>query len=150
MPSDSYLYDNGDEEAELEFLRESLEQMDTLTDKSTQLLKVFDIRLKNLGRIIAPIYKSTQKLTRLYDNIEATMSSLDDILLFFNVAKDESDTIRAGPDESELLPYLDSINRLKDAGDALSQLDLESVSQSRKEIHELLKIGLGNLSQLFS
>ncbi|KAJ2771503.1 exocyst complex component exo70, partial [Coemansia nantahalensis] len=137
MPSDSYLYDNGDEEAELEFLRESLEQMDTLTDKSTQLLKVFDIRLKNLGRIIAPIYKSTQKLTRLYDNIEATMSSLDDILLFFNVAKDESDTIRAGPDESELLPYLDSINRLKDAGDALSQLDLESVSQSRKEIHEL-------------
>ncbi|KAJ1729311.1 exocyst complex component exo70 [Coemansia biformis] len=150
MPSDSYLYDNGDEEAELEFLRESLEQMDTLTDKTTQLLKVFDIRLKNLGRVIAPIYKSTQKLTRLYDNVEATTSSLDDILLFFNVAKDESDTIRAGPDESELLPYLDSINRLKDAGDALNQLDLESASQSRKEIHELLKIGLGNLSQLFS
>ncbi|KAJ2159116.1 exocyst complex component exo70 [Coemansia sp. RSA 552] len=150
MAVESYAYDDGDEEAELEFLRESLEQMDTLADKTTQLLKVFDIRLKNLGRIIAPIYKSTQKLTRLYDNVEATMGSLDDILLFFNVAKDESDTIRAGPDESELLPYLDSINRLKDASDALRQLDLESAAESRREIHELLRIGLGNLSQLFS
>ncbi|KAJ2518402.1 exocyst complex component exo70 [Coemansia sp. RSA 1939] len=152
MPSDNnYLYDNVDEEeGELEFLRESLEQMDNLAEKTTQLLKVFDIRLKNLGRIIAPIYKSTQKLTRLYDNIETTMGSLDDILLFFNVAKDEAETIRAGPDESELLPYLDSINRLKDASDALRLLDLESASDSRREIHELLRIGLGNLSQLFS
>ncbi|KAJ2801934.1 exocyst complex component exo70, partial [Coemansia guatemalensis] len=150
MPSQSYTYDDGDEEAELECLRDSLEQMDNLADKTTQLLKVFDIRLKNLGRVIAPIYKSTQKLTRLYDNVEATMGSLDDILLFFNVAKDESDTIRAGPDESELLPYLDSINRLKDASDALKQLDLDSALQSRQEIHELLRIGLGNLSQLFS
>ncbi|KAJ2651311.1 exocyst complex component exo70 [Coemansia sp. RSA 1250] len=150
MPSESYLYEDGDEEAELEFLRESLEQMDNLTDKTTQLLKVFDIRLKNLGRVIAPIYKSTQKLTRLYDNIEATVGTLDDILLFFNVAKDELETIHAGPDESELLPYLDSINRLKDASDALRELDLESAAQSRKEIHELLRIGLGNLSQLFS
>ncbi|KAI9503286.1 exocyst complex component exo70 [Coemansia spiralis] len=151
MPSDNYLYDDvEEEEGELEFLRESLEQMDNLAEKTTQLLKVFDIRLKNLGRIIAPIYKSTQKLTRLYDNIETTMGSLDDILLFFNVAKDEADTIRAGPDESELLPYLDSINRLKDASDALRQLDLESASDSRREIHELLRIGLGNLSQLFS
>ncbi|KAJ2723356.1 exocyst complex component exo70 [Coemansia sp. Benny D115] len=150
MASNNYLYDDAEEEAELEFLRESLEQMDNLADKTTQLLKMFDIRLKNLGRIIAPIYKSTQKLTRLYDNIEITMGSLDDIMLFFNVAKDESDTIRAGPDENELLPYLDSINRLKDASDALKQLDLDSASQSRQEIHELLSIGLGNLSQLFS
>ncbi|KAJ2706906.1 exocyst complex component exo70 [Coemansia sp. IMI 203386] len=150
MPSDNYLYDDAEEEAELEFLRESLEQMDNLADKTTQLLKVFDIRLKNLGRIIAPIYKSTQKLTRLYDNVETTIGSLDDIMLFFNVSKDESDTIRAGPDESELLPYLDSINRLKDASDALKQMDLDSASQSRQEIRELLHIGLGNLSQLFS
>ncbi|KAJ1668891.1 exocyst complex component exo70 [Coemansia sp. RSA 1813] len=151
MPSDNYLYDDVDEEeGELEFLRESLEQMDNLAEKTTQLLKVFDIRLKNLGRIIAPIYKSTQKLTRLYDNVETTMGSLDDILLFFNVAKDEAETIRAGPDKSELLPYLDSINRLKDASDALRLLDLESASDSRREIHELLRIGLGNLSQLFS
>ncbi|KAJ2377618.1 exocyst complex component exo70 [Coemansia sp. RSA 2607] len=150
MPSENYLYDDAEEEAELEFLRESLEQMDNLADKTTQLLKVFDIRLKNLGRIIAPIYKSTQKLTRLYDNIETTIGSLDDIMLFFNVAKDEAETIRAGPDESELLPYLDSINRLKDASDALKQLDLNSASQSRQEIRELLHIGLGNLSQLFS
>ncbi|KAI8324608.1 hypothetical protein GQ54DRAFT_296115 [Martensiomyces pterosporus] len=150
MTPESYLHDDAEEEAELEFLRESLEQMDNLADKTTQLLKVFDIRLKNLGRIIAPIYKSTQKLTRLYDNVEMTIGSLDDILLFFNVAKDESDTIRAGPDESELLPYLDSINRLKDASDALRHLDLDSASQSRQEIHELLRIGLGNLSQLFS
>ncbi|KAJ2489498.1 exocyst complex component exo70 [Coemansia sp. RSA 2050] len=150
MATDNYLYDDAEEEAELEFLRESLEQMDNLADKTTQLLKVFDIRLKNLGRIIAPIYKSTQKLTRLYDNIEITMSSLDDTLLFFNVAKDEADTIRSGPDENELLPYLDSINRLKDASDALKQLDLDSASQSRQEIYELLRIGLGNLSQLFS
>ncbi|KAJ2036163.1 exocyst complex component exo70, partial [Coemansia sp. S2] len=150
MATDNYLYDDAEEEAELEFLRESLEQMDNLADKTTQLLKVFDIRLKNLGRIIAPIYKSTQKLTRLYDNIEITMSSLDDTLLFFNVAKDEADTIRMGPDENELLPYLDSINRLKDASDALKQLDLDSASQSRQEIYELLRIGLGNLSQLFS
>ncbi|KAJ2240547.1 hypothetical protein GGI13_007633, partial [Coemansia sp. RSA 455] len=63
MATDNYLYDDAEEEAELEFLRESLEQMDNLADKTTQLLKVFDIRLKNLGRIIAPIYKSTQKLT---------------------------------------------------------------------------------------
>ncbi|KAI7833315.1 Cullin repeat-like-containing domain protein [Kickxella alabastrina] len=150
MPSDTYLYDDAEEEAELEFLRESLEQMDNLAEKTTQLLKVFDIRLKNLGRIIAPIYKSTQKLTRLYDNIETTIGSLDDIMLFFNVAKDESDTIRAGPDENELLPYLDSINRLKDASDALKQLDLDSASESQNEIRELLGIGLGNLSQLFS
>ncbi|KAJ1953012.1 exocyst complex component exo70, partial [Linderina pennispora] len=61
-----------------------------------------------------------------------------------------SETIRAGPDNSELLPYLDSINRLKDANDALGRLDLDSAKQSRREIHELLKIGLGNLSQLFS
>ncbi|KAJ2739051.1 hypothetical protein H4S06_006351, partial [Coemansia sp. BCRC 34490] len=60
-PDNNYLYDNVDEEeGELEFLRESLEQMDNLAEKTTQLLKVFDIRLKNLGRIIAPIYKSTQ------------------------------------------------------------------------------------------
>ncbi|KAJ2400489.1 exocyst complex component exo70 [Coemansia sp. RSA 2559] len=151
MPSDNYLYDDAnEEEGELEFLRESLEQMDNLAEKTTQLLKVFDIRLKNLGRIIAPIYKSTQKLTRLYDNVETTMGSLDDILLFFNVAKDEAETIRAGPDENELLPYLDSINRLKDASDALHLLDLESAADSRREIHELLHIGLGNLSQLFS
>ncbi|KAJ1903036.1 exocyst complex component exo70 [Coemansia sp. IMI 209127] len=151
MPSDNYLYDDVDEEeGELEFLRESLEQMDNLAEKTTQLLKVFDIRLKNLGRIIAPIYKSTQKLTRLYENVETTIGSLDDILLFFNVAKDEAETIRAGPDESELLPYLDSINRLKDASDALHLLDLESAADSRREIHELLRIGLGNLSQLFS
>lgn len=151
MPLDpNYLYDDAEEEAELEFLHESLEQMDSLADRTTQLLKVFDIRLKNLGRIIAPIYKSTQKLTRLYDNIESTIGSLDDTLLFFNVAKDEADTIRAGPDEDELLPYLDSINRLKDASDALRRLDLNSAQESRQEIHELLRIGLGNLSQLFS
>ncbi|KAJ1935575.1 hypothetical protein EC988_008444, partial [Linderina pennispora] len=68
--NDNFLQDDAEEEAELEFLRDSLEQMDNLADKTTQLLELFDTRLKNLGRVIAPIYKSTQKFTRLYDNVE--------------------------------------------------------------------------------
>ncbi|OLY80114.1 Exocyst complex protein exo70 [Smittium mucronatum] len=139
-----------DDKEELEFLRESLNEMDELSEQTARVLKVFDLRLKNLAKISAPIYKSTEKVARLYVNVGETVNSLDNILKFYEASGHDSAIIISGIQGDDIDLYLSSIKHLHEAESALSKIKLLSASQSQKETEKLIAVGHRNVEKYLS
>ncbi|OMJ09921.1 Exocyst complex component 7, partial [Smittium culicis] len=136
-----------DEKEELEFMKESLLEMDQLSEQTARVLKVFDLRLKSLAKISAPIYKSTEKLARLYVNVGETAISLDNILKFYEASGHDSSIIISGIQQEDLDLYLSTIKRLHEAEQVLSKIKLLSAAQSQKDTEKLITAGHKNVQK---
>ncbi|ORX90514.1 Exo70 exocyst complex subunit [Basidiobolus meristosporus CBS 931.73] len=135
--------------AELEFLQDSLRRADLLTDTTVGMLRSFDDRLLKLEASILPIHKSTQKLSRVVDNLDRTTYSVENILQYFDLAVREEKVILAGPDDNNLMPYYQSMNNVKNALHFLSQTRLKSAEKVMVQLKQLLKVALQQLKELF-
>ncbi|PVU98662.1 hypothetical protein BB559_001361 [Furculomyces boomerangus] len=134
-----------EEREELEFVKESLDELDELSEQTARVLKVFDLRLKNLGKIAAPIFKSSEKLSSVYYNAGAAINSLDNTLKYYNVSSQDSAIILPGIQEDEVAFYLDTLKRLHEARDGLSKIQLHSAAQNLKDTEKLISIGHNNM-----
>ncbi|CAH1274438.1 EXOC7 [Branchiostoma lanceolatum] len=85
------------ETQKLAFLKDSLNKSNQLTENMVSILESFSSRLHKLEDTIVPVHRDTKNLQKLQDNIDKTLSSLDHVISFYNVAKDVEQTIREGP-----------------------------------------------------
>ncbi|CAH1274439.1 EXOC7 [Branchiostoma lanceolatum] len=107
------------ETQKLAFLKDSLNKSNQLTENMVSILESFSSRLHKLEDTIVPVHRDTKNLQKLQDNIDKTLSSLDHVISFYNVAKDVEQTIREGP-TGRLDSYLASMARVQNAVDFFS------------------------------
>ncbi|KAJ1974632.1 exocyst complex component exo70 [Dimargaris xerosporica] len=138
-----------EENDELLFLQESLEQVNQLSLKAMDILGTFDERLLRLESLVEPIQQSSQSLNHLRQNVDDTVTAVENMLKYFDCAKDEEPIIKQGPNQDDLLPYLKSINNLQMANDFVKYVNMRSVERVSKQIKGLLELGLQNLNDLF-
>lgn len=73
------------EQDELDYLLENLEKTTPLRQKMVSMLANFDDRLAKLEGTIMPIQQSTQSLTKLYNNINASSEIVDKLVSCCNL-----------------------------------------------------------------
>ncbi|XP_019616763.1 PREDICTED: exocyst complex component 7-like isoform X6 [Branchiostoma belcheri] len=108
------------ETQKLAFLKDSLNKSNQLTENMVSILESFSSRLHKLEDTIVPVHRDTKNLQKLQDNIDKTLSSLDHVISFYNVAKDVEQTIREGP-TGRLESYLQSMDRVQNAVNFFSE-----------------------------
>ncbi|KAM0748330.1 exocyst complex component, exo70 subunit [Meredithblackwellia eburnea MCA 4105] len=114
----------------------------------TSLLSDFDDRLARLEKSLVPIHKQTGKLQRVGKNIESTMRSIDGLLGHHDLVERESPLINAGPNPSDLKPYLAAIDRLVTASEALRKTDAKGQSATLTNLSNLIESGARQLVQV--
>ncbi|PVU96577.1 hypothetical protein BB561_001086 [Smittium simulii] len=137
-----------EEKGELDFTKASLLNMDELSEQTAKVLKVIDLRLKNMGKIISPIYNSTEKLFLMYDNVSYTLNTLDNVLKYYDIPTQESAVITAGIEKTKVVNYLESVKHLNEADAGLAKLNFRSAAQSQKDIEKLLIIAQKSVKSL--
>ncbi|RHZ56375.1 hypothetical protein Glove_402g16 [Diversispora epigaea] len=138
-----------EESADLDFLEENLRKTEALTEKMTSMLNVFDDRLVRLEASILPIHKSTQTLSKLVDNIDKTRGGVLEIIGYFELVEREEMTIKRGPNENDLEPYLNSINKCNKAMEILGSMRLKSSEKVLGQLKQILKAAILQLEDIF-
>ncbi|KAJ1657644.1 exocyst complex component exo70 [Dispira simplex] len=141
--------DLDEENDELSFLQESLEQINQLSQRGSRILAHFDQRLVRLESLVQPIRQSSQSLGTLQQNVNDTIDALKSMMKYFDCVREEEPIISQGPQENDLLPYLRSINNLQLANDFVTQVNMRSADRLSKQIRKLLEKGLEHLNNLF-
>ncbi|KIS70687.1 uncharacterized protein UMAG_01845 [Mycosarcoma maydis] len=136
--------------AELQMLSQNQRKLATLTGRMTTILSGFDKRLIKLEGSILPIHKGTQKLARMSDNIDLTLSALNKTLGHYDVVIDEQPLLKQGPDASDTRPYMDTIDRVIKGLDYLQKSNLKSQEGVMKRMNDLIELGARNLCTVIS
>ncbi|KAM4664949.1 exocyst complex component 7 isoform 6-T6 [Discoglossus pictus] len=102
------------EEETLNFIRESLDKSDQLTNNMVSILSSFESRLMKLENSIIPVHKQTETLQRLQENVDRTLSCLDHVISYYHVATETERVIREGP-SGRLEEYLNCIAKIQKA-----------------------------------
>ncbi|KAI9025923.1 Cullin repeat-like-containing domain protein [Phycomyces nitens] len=130
--------------------------MDSLSGQLVGILDGFDGRLMKLEASILPIHKATQSLTRLANNVDSALKATENIVDCLNLPSKEETYILKGPDETNVLPYLKAMGRLKDAADTVEKSQLRSCDKAIYHMassilrgKQLLKAGMLHLETLF-
>ncbi|KAK3090620.1 hypothetical protein FSP39_013185 [Pinctada imbricata] len=96
-------------------LKDALNKSHTNTGNMLTILQSFENRLKKLEGTVEPVYNETEMLRRRQENIEKTMTTLDNVLGYYHIAKDVQDLIKEGPVVCGLEKYLSTMDRLLQA-----------------------------------
>ncbi|XP_069810071.1 exocyst complex component 7 isoform X7 [Dendropsophus ebraccatus] len=102
------------EEEMLTFIKESLDKSDQLTNNMVSILSSFESRLMKLENSIIPVYKQTETLQRLQENVDRTLSCLDHVISYYHVATETEKVIKDGP-SGRLEEYLSCIAKIQKA-----------------------------------
>ncbi|KAG9021156.1 hypothetical protein FRB95_002731, partial [Tulasnella sp. JGI-2019a] len=133
-----------DETADIQLLDQYLQKTSVISQRMTTILKKFDTRLKTLEKSILPLHISTEKLTRLADNIDSTLRTIG------NVASQQEDTaaeealILRGPRPSDLTTYIAALERLN------TSLAFGSAGGNTNKTAQLVETGAKKLTQLYT
>ncbi|KAJ3056038.1 Exocyst complex component 7 [Rhizophlyctis rosea] len=134
---------------DMERMKESLVRTNDLSLKIDGMLTSFDHRLGRLETSILPIHRSTQKLTKLYDNINKSLTQLQTVIDYFDTATQEEPNITKGPEEIDLTSYLKSVQRMKDALTYLKESNYKSADRGVMHLKEILSRAIRQLDALF-
>ncbi|KAJ3045684.1 Exocyst complex component 7 [Rhizophlyctis rosea] len=130
-------------------LEEDIEDAERMKESLDGMLSSFDHRLGRLETSILPIHRSTQKLTKLYDNINKSLQQLQTVIDYFDTATQEEPNITKGPEELELGPYLKSVQRMKDALTYLKESNYKAADRGVVHLKEILSRAIRQLDALF-
>ncbi|SGY14202.1 BQ5605_C010g06099 [Microbotryum silenes-dioicae] len=160
--------------ADLTLLNQSLAKSKRITDKMTSRLGDFDDRcvrrpctpteeearrltyscglghpsLARLEKSLVPIHKQTGRLTRVSKNLESTLKSIQGLLGHHDLVTNEQELISVGPDPSDLKPYLDAIDRLTIATEAVRKTDAKG-NGALGQMTGLVESGAQQLAAVF-
>lgn len=112
--------------ADLALLTTSLSKSRRITDSMVFLLSNLDNRLAKLDKDLGPIHNETGRLTRVSENLERSLRSIDGLLGHQSLVAREQGLIDAGPDPDNFIPYQRAIDRLLSASSALTRTDSRS------------------------
>ncbi|OLL26387.1 Exocyst complex protein exo70 [Neolecta irregularis DAH-3] len=131
-----------EEKAELEVLMENLKNTNSLTERMSSMLTVFDTRLGKLEESIRPIYRTTQ-------NVDATIACVDRTRQYFNIIPVEEEILRRGT-QGDIKGFVASIERLHYALVQLQKTNFRSSSRAIASIQQLLRQGLTTLDETYA
>lgn len=133
-----------DEAADIELLEQHLIKTSNISQRMTSILTNFDTRLIRLEKSILPLHKSTQSLTKLAENIEATLQSIDRLASDQEGVAAEEALILRGPRPNEVDSYIATVERLN-ASIAFNAGD----PRAAKETARLVEAGAKKMTQLY-
>ncbi|KAJ8323269.1 exocyst complex component exo70 [Batrachochytrium dendrobatidis] len=139
-----------DEVVNLELLQTSLKKTDMLTEKMQTILSSFDQRLSKLETFILPIYKSTQKLTKMHTNIDSALAQIEGFTSTLSVIKQHEAIVTKGPQGIPLAVYLESISKLKESLQNLETTKYKSSERKIQALKDTLWKGIRQLDEMFS
>lgn len=134
--------------AEMELLEQNQKRLSNLTGRMTTILNGFDRRLVKLESSILPIHKSTQQLSHISANVEATRQELSRSLRHYGVVVDEEPLILRGPSLHDPWPYLEAIQRVARGIERTRASDQKNPEQVLSKMETLLELGARNVSEL--
>ncbi|TPX35775.1 hypothetical protein SmJEL517_g01873 [Synchytrium microbalum] len=133
----------------LQLLQSILFKSNTLTERVVGMLDSFDERLLKLEGSILPIHRSTQKLTRVYDNLDKTSGVINKIIQYMDLAPQEDLIISKPPTQSSLEDYLASIERMKEALSYLEKATYKATDRAVVQLKEVVRKAMRQLDGLF-
>lgn len=102
-----------------EFIKESLQKSQTITDHMVAILGSFDHRLSALETAMRPTQIRTHSIRRAHGNIDKTLKAAEVILSQFDLTRKAEAKILRGPHE-DLESYLEAIDQLRSNVDFFS------------------------------
>ncbi|KAM3199005.1 exocyst complex component EXO70A1 [Capsicum annuum] len=96
-----------------QFMNESMQKSQTITDNMISILGSFDHRLSALETAMRPTQIRTHSIRKAHENIDKTLKVAEVILGQFDLARQTEAKILRGPHE-DLESYLEAINQLRD------------------------------------
>ncbi|KAJ6330560.1 hypothetical protein OIU76_009201 [Salix suchowensis] len=114
-----------------EFIKESLQKSQTITDHMVAILGSFDHRLSALETAMRPTQIRTHSIRRAHGNIDKTLKAAEVILSQFDLTRKAEAKILRGPHE-DLESYLEAIDQLR------SNLLSKAISKLEEEFRQLL------------
>ncbi|MCD7455242.1 hypothetical protein HAX54_027454 [Datura stramonium] len=110
MAAYAVVMDNLKERAE--FMNESMQKSQTITDNMISILGSFDHRLSALETAMRPTQIRTHSIRKAHENIDKTLKVAESILDQFDLARQTEAKILRGPHE-DLESYLAAVNQLR-------------------------------------
>ncbi|TMW91902.1 hypothetical protein EJD97_013750 [Solanum chilense] len=95
-----------------EFMNESMQKSQTITDNMISILGSFDHRLSALETAMRPTQIRTHSIRKAHENIDKTLKVAESILAQFDLARQTEAIILRGPHE-DLESYLEAVNQLR-------------------------------------
>ncbi|KAH0724124.1 hypothetical protein MTR67_045879 [Solanum verrucosum] len=95
-----------------EFMNESMQKSQTITDNMISILGSFDHRLSALETAMRPTQIRTHSIRKAHENIDKTLKVAESILGQFDLARQTEAKILRGPHE-DLESYLEAVNQLR-------------------------------------
>ncbi|EJD43374.1 hypothetical protein AURDEDRAFT_66656 [Auricularia subglabra TFB-10046 SS5] len=125
-----------DETAEIELLDQHLNKTHQISQRMTGA--------SSLDKSILPLHKSTQSLTRIADNIERTLASIDKMVSDQDGVAAEEALILKGPQPENLQVYVEALERL------VASIAFKPSEPSSLDTARLIETGGKKLAQLFT
>ncbi|KAI9183707.1 exocyst complex component exo70 [Blastocladiella emersonii ATCC 22665] len=135
--------------ADVEVLEDTLARSLQISTQMIDMLTSFDDRLKSFEKSMLPIHRSTQRLNQYYENIDQTLSAANRVIQYYDLAEQERETIAKDPDESNLLPYLESLDRITNALKFLTESRFASGEKAIYKLRQQQNAGIMQLVNLF-
>ncbi|KAI3629237.1 hypothetical protein CBS9595_000309 [Malassezia furfur] len=134
--------------AEMELMEQNQKRLASLTNRMTTILNGFDRRLVKLESSILPIHKSTQQLSQIHTNIEATKQELGKSLRHYGVVVDEEPLLLRGPSLRDPWPYLEAVQRVAHGIEQMRASNTKNPDQVLSKMETLLDHGARNVAEL--
>ncbi|KAJ3371109.1 Exocyst complex component 7 [Allomyces arbusculus] len=138
-----------EEMADVEILEDTLAKSMQLSAQMVDMLGSFDDRLKSFEQSMLPIHRSTQRLNLYYENVEKTLDEANRIIEYLDLADKERDVVSRGPDPANILPYIESMNRIVAALTFLTESRFASGEKAIYKLRQQQNAGLMQLIRLF-
>ncbi|XP_058461983.1 exocyst complex component 7 [Malaya genurostris] len=108
-------------------LKDRVEKYSELTKSMSKILNSFEQRLGKLEQTILPVYNVTKNLQKQQQNLDSTLSYLEQVLSHYDASQDVCNLIHQGPSEGNITAFLDGLNKLKKAKDYFLNNNPQSV-----------------------
>ncbi|KAG9160433.1 hypothetical protein Leryth_008834 [Lithospermum erythrorhizon] len=95
-----------------DFMKESMNKSQTITDNMVSILGSFDHRLSALETAMRPTQIRTHSIRRAHENIDRTIKAAEVVLGQFDLSRQVEAKILKGPHE-DLESYLEAVNQLR-------------------------------------
>ncbi|KAI9216767.1 Cullin repeat-like-containing domain protein [Blastocladiella britannica] len=138
-----------EDSADIEVLEDTLAKSTMLSDQMVDMLHSFDDRLRGFEQSILPIHRLTQRLNRYYENLDRTLVAANRVIQYYDLADVERVVISNGPDEANLVPYLESLGRVSDAIAFLVESRFSSGEKAIYKLRQQQNSGIVQLVDLF-
>ncbi|XP_065184295.1 exocyst complex component 7-like isoform X2 [Sycon ciliatum] len=131
----------------LQNIKDAMAKSAALSTNMASILNSFEDRLLRLENSVQPVYRRTQTLTRLQDNVAITLRELGSIVEYHHVADEVDQPIRDGPIVGDIESYLKLMDRVDKAKSFFQENNPGSMELANSA--ETFKIGVEKLLKEF-